>query len=135
MPRKRQQTESAGIDRRQETRHAVKRPCSVAPDSPPAEALSGTTTNVSRSGMLVRFPALTKPGVLPKVGDQARVVIELPPSANYAPRTLECNARVIRSEESEDHTPALAFEVLRMVIRERDDKAGCDSSGAAPLVQ
>jgi len=107
----------------------------VDPEAPPSERLTGTTANVSRSGILVRFPELTTPGELPQVGEQARVVIDLPPSANYAPRTLDCTARVVRSEESGGSAPALAFEVHRMQIRERDERAETDAGGASHLVQ
>ena len=135
MPRKHDETGAAGIDRRHETRHAVERPCRVAPESSHADRLKGTTANVSRSGVLVRFPECFMLGELPRVGEQARVVIDLPPSADYSPRTLECSARVVRSEEALGDAPALAFEVQRMQIRERDEQAEGDSGGSSRMVQ
>ena len=135
MPRELHETESAGIDRRQEIRHAVERPCRVALESPPLDELTGVTTNVSRSGMLVRFPDFTPLGELPGIGEQARVVIDLPPSAKYAPRTLECFVRVVRAEESAGDPPALAFEVQRMQIRDRDKREESDARDSSRLVQ
>jgi hypothetical protein len=92
------------------------------------------TTNVSRSGMLVRFPAAGLSGELPRVGEQARVVIELPPSTNYSPRSLECFARVVRAEEPAGGVPCLAFEVERMQIRDRNAQDVGEAQGASRLV-
>ena len=134
MPRELHEKEPAGIDRRQETRHAVERPCRVALESPPLDELTGVTTNLSRSGMLVRFPDSAMLGELPKIGEQARVVIDLPPSAKFAPRTLECFARVVRAEGSGD-APTLAFEVQRMHIRDRDEQETSETRDSSRLVQ
>jgi hypothetical protein len=135
MPRELHDTESAGIDRRQETRHAVERPCRIALESPPLDELPGVTTNLSRSGMLVRFPDFNMLGELPKIGEQARVVIDLPPSDRFAPRTLECFVRVVRAEGSAGEAPALAFEVQRMQIRERGEREESDARDSSRLVQ
>ena len=135
MPRRRRETDSGGIDRRREARLAVERPCRVAPESPESEKLSGKTLNVSRSGILIHFPDCEMPDDLPQVGEQARVAIDLPPSENYTPRTLECSARVVRSEESAGNPPALAFKIQRMQIRDRDEEAQASVAGASGLVQ
>jgi len=135
MPREPHDTESAGIDRRQETRHAVERPCRIALESPPLDELTGVTTNLSRSGMLVRLSDFTMLGELPKIGEQARVVIDLPPSAKFAPRTLECFVRVVRAEESPGDAPALAFEVQRMQIRDRDEREESKARASSGMVQ
>ncbi|MCC7175371.1 MAG: PilZ domain-containing protein [Bryobacterales bacterium] len=124
MRRKTRKAEPAGMERRQAARHAVERPCQLEPKAPLAEQLSGVTTNVSRSGMLVRFPGLAEAGWLPGIGEQVRVVLDLPPSASYAPRSLECVARVVRTEGPAEETPALALEVSRMHIREKEKKKG-----------
>ena len=123
------------MDRRQEPRRAVERPCRLASESLPPDEMSGMTTNVSRSGMLVRFSDSCLPGVLPQVGEQARVVIDLPPSAAYAPRSLECFAHVVRSEGSPGGAPALALEVHRMQIRDRDERGESRTPGFTDLVQ
>jgi hypothetical protein len=109
---------AGGLDRRQAQRHDVTRPCRVVPETNPVVETPGVTSNISRSGMLVRFPVAELSGDLPKVGEQARVEIELPPSAQYAPRVLECHARVVRVGDPSTEEPALAFEVLRMEIRD-----------------
>jgi hypothetical protein len=135
MSREIHETESAGMDRRHELRHAVERPCRVALESPPLDELTGVTTNLSRSGMLVRFPDSSMLGALPGIGEQARVVIDLPPSTRYAPRTLECFVRVVRAEQSAGDAPALAFEVLRMQIRDRNEREGSEARDSSSLVQ
>jgi hypothetical protein len=99
------------------------------------DALTGVTSNVSRSGMLVRFPDFTPLGELPRIGEQARVVIDLPPSAEYAPRTLECFVRVVRAQGSAGDALTLAFEVQRMQIRDRDKREESDSRDSSRLIQ
>lgn len=120
MPNDIADNDASGLDRRQAQRHAVTRPCRVVPDTNPVGEAAGVTSNISRSGMLVRFPAAEFVGDLPKIGEQARIEIELPPSKHYAPRILECQARVVRAGDPSTEEPALAFEVLRMDIREND---------------
>jgi hypothetical protein len=106
-------------DRRNKLRHRMQRPCRVAAADAPSGEMTGVTADISRSGMLVRLPGMTAEDFLPKVGETARIVIDLPPSANYAPRSLECTARVVRVADSSGDEPAMAFEIQRMKIRNR----------------
>lgn len=135
MERESQDPGPAGIDRRHEARHAVERPCRVALESLPLCEVSGMTSNLSRSGMLIRIPDPDTAGELARVGARARVVIDLPASANYAPRSLECLARVVRADVSGDESPSLALEVHRMQIRERDEAAHEEAHDDSQLVQ
>jgi hypothetical protein len=116
MARKTKIQEGENLDRRIERRHAVERPCRVtlAPLAP--QGLDGITMNISRAGVLVRFPGVAISSRLPKVGSDARVVIDLPPSANYPPRVLECTGRVVRDLTAQDSSAALAFEIRTMEI-------------------
>ena len=104
-------------DRRIEFRHEVQRPCRVTPATSPKIEMGGFTTNVSRSGMLVRFRAPAFSPALPKVGEFARIFIELPSSGGFTPRSLECAGRVVRAAGDENDDPELAFEILSMKIR------------------
>ena len=129
MPRESNETEpTALMDRRQATRHAVERPCHLKLNADPSEQLSGLTTNMSRSGILVRFPEAPADGVLPSVGEQASLEVDLPPSDKYAPRSLECVGRVVRIESEGEKTSSLALEVERMHIRDRPPRKARQAS-------
>lgn len=79
--------------------------------------MGGFTTNVSRSGMLVRFQAPAFSPALPKVGEFARIFIDLPSNGSFTPRSLECAGRVVRAAGDKSDDPELAFEILSMKIR------------------
>jgi hypothetical protein len=123
MPRDSLESVNTPADRRQRRRHKLQRPCRVAPAAAPLGEITGVTTDISRSGMLVRLPGVAILDLLPKVGESARIVIDLPPSANYAPRSLECVARVVRVASPDRDNPALAFEIERMKIRSRPEQS------------
>ncbi len=127
MPNDNAGREHGGLDRRQAQRHDVERPCRVVLESNPTGEAEGVTRNISRSGMLIRFQEAELLRALPQVGEEARVVIDLPHNSQYPPRVLECFARVVRAGGSSDEDHALALEVIRMQIR---DSAGPeDGSG------
>jgi hypothetical protein len=113
-------TDGAGFERRQDRRHAVERPCRVSSGVLHPDAVPGLTMNVSRAGMLVKFPDSGISALLPRVGSQAQITIDLPPSAGYPPRSLECTGRVVREVDAPEETPVLAFEIHRMLVRDRD---------------
>lgn len=104
-------------DRRIEYRHEVQRPCRVTPATSPRIEVGGFTTNVSRSGMLVRFQAPSLSSGLPKVGEFARIFIDLPSNGSFTPRSLECAGRVVRVAGDRSDDSELAFEILSMKIR------------------
>lgn len=104
-------------DRRTEYRHEVQRSCRLTPSTSPQIEVAGITTNVSRSGMLVRFRASELAPDLPKVGEFARVYIDLPSSGSFSPRSLECSGRVVRVAGDQSDDPELAIEILTMKIR------------------
>jgi hypothetical protein len=108
---------SVAMDRRQELRHLVERPCRVASTALPEGGITGVTANVSRSGMLVRFPGAEGAGLLPMVGEPARIVMDLPSPMKFSPRALECVASAVRVLDPEKESPAVAFEIYRMKIR------------------
>jgi hypothetical protein len=103
-------------DRRQDFRHAFQRPCRVTPATNPQDEVGGITTDVSRSGMSVRIPAAACAPNVPAQGDFARVVIDLPSSGKFSPRSLECTTRVVRIAKDENGEQHVAFEVLNMKV-------------------
>ncbi len=134
MPNESAEQDQSSLDRRQAQRHEVTRPCRVVRVAEAAGEAAGVTSNVSRTGMLVRFPEVEVTGELPKIGEQARVEIDLPPNPAFSPRVLECQARVVRVGDPSTADTALAFEVLRMEIREGGDPPP-PAGPREPLVQ
>ncbi len=135
MPHDRNETEASGMDRRQEQRHTLERPCCVSSGGSFPDAVPGVTMNVSRAGMLVRFPGCRVSALLPKVGARAKIVIDLPRSAAYPPRSLECTGRVVRAAGSDDAVPAMAFEIHRMLVRNSEARPGPAARRRSRLVQ
>jgi hypothetical protein len=135
MARKTQTQESENLDRRIERRHRVERPCRVTVGPLAPEGLDGVTLDISRAGVLVRFPGVAISSLLPKVGADARVVIDLPPSANFPPRVLECDGRVVRDLTAQDSSAALAFEIRTMQIAENAQPAPPKSRTRKKMVQ
>src|SRR5512138_2501125 len=133
MARKTQSSES--LDRRIERRHHVERPCRVTLGPAAPEGIDGMTMNISRAGVLVRFPGVGISSLLPKIGADARVIIDLPPSANYPPRTLECKGRVVRDLTAQDSSAALAFEIQQMQICENEPPSRRKARSRKKLVQ
>jgi PilZ domain len=127
--------ELAPQDRRIEFRHEVQRPCRVTPATSPQIEMGGFTTNVSRSGMLVRFQALSLSPALPKVGEFARIFIDLPSNGRFTPRSLECAGRVVRAAGDRSDDSELAFEILSMKIRARRAPRAPRKSERLDLVQ
>lgn len=134
MARKKKADAAVSLDRRREQRHEVARPCRVKADSLTPEGIDGVTLNISRAGVLIKFPDSSVSCLLPKVGASARVVIDLPPSTNYAPRSLECTGRVVRDEASSDDAPVLAFQIQRMEVRDTEPHPRPASDDRRPLV-
>lgn len=134
MPNDNAGRENGGLDRRQAQRHDVERPCRVVLESKPEGEAEGVTRNISRSGVLIQFPEMELARVLPRVGEEARVVIDLPPSSQYPPRVLECFARVVRAGGSSKDDRALALEVIRMQIRDAD-RPEDDAGKRSPVLQ
>ncbi len=135
MSDSRDERDEAGFERRQERRHPVERACEVRTGAPDRAVVPGLTLNISRTGMLVKFPQCDLWQLLPQVGSQARITIDLPPSESYPPRTLECTGRVVREADSPNDAPILAFEIRRMLVRDRDTDCAAGKQKRARLVQ
>ncbi len=85
--------------------------------------------------MLVRFQAPAFAPDLPKVGEFARVFIDLPTNGSFTPRSLECAGRVVRVEGEERDEPELAFEILTMKIRAKQSPRAPRKRERQDLVQ
>ncbi len=82
---------------------------------------------MSRTGALVRFYHVDASEVLPKVGEAAPLEIDLPTSPSFAPRHLQCMAVVVRVDALETDRLAVAFELRRVRVEERQKKASSNT--------
>ena len=109
----------AGKDPRRGRRFSLSLSCSYMSPSLGFAQLAGKTCDMSRTGVLARFP---KPGaseVLPKVGETALLEIDLPSSPNFSPRFLQCMAIVVRVLNEGNENLSVAFELRRIRVEDR----------------
>ncbi len=110
-------------DPRRGRRFSLSLSCSCKSPSSEFAQLAGRTCDMSRTGVLARFP---KPGAseaLPKVGETALLEIDLPTSPNFSPRFLQCMAIVVRVLDVETDHLTVAFELRRIRVEDRHKKA------------
>jgi hypothetical protein len=79
--------------------------------------LSGITSDISRSGMLIQFKNSGPSKAGPHVGDPARIVLDLPRGQNFPARCLDCVATVVRVTAPAIGPRLLAFQFRRIRIR------------------
>ena len=79
--------------------------------------VGGLTEDISRSGLRVAF---TGQDSVPAVGEQVRIVIDLPSSPEISPRCLECAAEAVRAPRDDAHH-TVAFRMLRWWIRDAQE--------------
>jgi hypothetical protein len=101
-------------------------PCHVTSPYTRSIRIAGTTLNMSRTGVLVRFYHLGASEALPQVGEVAPLEIDLPTGPSISPRILRCMAVVVRILEVETDHLAVAFELRRVRVEERHEKASFD---------
>jgi hypothetical protein len=109
--------EVSSLERRQEHRHEIRRPCFVYPCDQELAGIEAVTRDVSRRGILVQFPGGVFPEILRRVGNSARIWIDLPSNSRYSRRYLEHQARVVRVSETKRSVPLVAFEIYRVRVR------------------
>lgn len=112
-------------ERRRGYRFDMRLTCRVSFPRKASDKVSGTTQDVSRSGLLILFPENELPKV-PAVGDMARIVLDLPKAPDSSPKCLDCMARVVRINDAELGHRLVAFEVRSMRFTGRNEP---DSSG------
>jgi len=113
-------------DPRRGRRFALQLRCHVTPSLAQCIRISGTTLNMSRTGVLARFYHLDASEALPKVGGVAPLEIDLPTCPGSAPRSLHCIAVVVRVVAVETDHLAVAFELRRVRVGERQKQASFD---------
>ena len=107
-------------DARRGKRFQVQLPCEVSSPSRVFGNLSGVTQNMSRSGVLAAFRNTEISRPMPRVGDVARIVVELPLDAALGRRCVEGLGYVVRMGQNPGQ---VAFEFRRSRF------CPCDSVG------
>ncbi len=105
------------LDARRAMRFPIRLACHVAPPSQVLDELPGITLNMSRNGLLATFEQREFMQSLLELGGTARVIVELPGSANLPRRCLECMGRVVRVEQG-PASQKVAFELERLEFRD-----------------
>jgi PilZ domain-containing protein len=77
---------------------------------------TGQTINVSRTGLLIRFPAAIADD-LPRPGDLVRVEVQSPETDGPEKRILHCDGLVIRVEQDRNEEALLGLQVESMRFR------------------
>jgi hypothetical protein len=120
-------------ERRHTTRFQLRLSCRIVSPFHSFSTLGGITENVSRSGLLVNLAAEGPAEESPKMGNSAHVVLDLPETPSSAPKCLECEATIVRIEDTEEGARRLAFRVRRMQFRDRQEIAATSADvPAAP---
>lgn len=87
------------------------------------DRLTGTTCEMSRTGVLARFSEPGASEAWPQVGETAVLEIDLPSSPNISPRLLRCIVTVVRVLEVEPNQLSVAFELRRVGVKELHKRA------------
>jgi len=115
--------EHRAMEKRHGRRFQLSLVCRVTLAWRESRELTGSTANISRSGVKIVFQDVKDRSELPGVGESVRILIDLPHSTNIAPRCMECLGAAVRVETVEDVRFAVAFEIRRIRV--------CDRSGQA----
>lgn len=120
----------SAVERRRGQRFPLRLPCRVTAAFRETSEWTGSTNDISRSGVRVLLVNVAYPGKLPRLGESVRVLIDLPHSANIAPRCLECMGTAVRKVPGENQELLLAIEIR---IRVCDQKGKTYQPGDSPL--
>jgi hypothetical protein len=112
---------ATAVERRGGKRYLLRLACRVTSWDKHFEAMQGTTTDISRTGVRVVFPDEVAPLKL-HIGEAACVLIDLPHSPYFTPRQLECMSRVVRIGDEDPTGPTAAFEIVRTRVREQNGR-------------
>jgi hypothetical protein len=115
---------AAGLaDRRRWRRFEMRLACRILSPEMRFEALIGITHDVGRSGALVMLRGQPASAGWMRVGDRARLMLELPRHTNFSPRCLECKAKVVRIDIAGEDRFSVGYKIQRMRVCSRDGHA------------
>lgn len=102
------------VERRRYQRIATKLRCALVGTSPVVERWIGVTENISRQGLLIRWPRGGPPEAVVRVGCPVWVEVEWPMDDRSEKTYLRCQGRVIRvSTDPETGATLVAVSVRR----------------------
>jgi hypothetical protein len=99
------------MDRRKTSRVDLRLTCRIVNQGLVSENSGGTTENISRNGLLLRW---TRPVPVPQTGAALRVELELPSEGMFAPRVIRCDSTVVRVIAGENGQSYIALKVNTM---------------------
>src|SRR6185312_10362042 len=99
------------MDRRTTSRVDFRLTCRIVNQGLVSENSGGTTENISRNGLLLRW---TRPAPVPQAGSALRVEVELPSEGVFAPRVIRCDSTVVRVIAGDDGQSRIALKVDTM---------------------
>lgn len=99
------------MDRRTTSRVDLRLACRIVNQGSVSENSGGTTENISRNGLLLRW---TRPAPVPAAGSALRVELELPSEGVFAPRVIRCDSTVVRVIDGENGQSHVALKVNTM---------------------
>ena len=99
------------MDRRTKSRIDLRLNCRIVGSPALSENSGGTTENISRNGLLLRWTRATP---APEAGSPLRVEVELPSDGVFAPRLMRCDSTVVRVIPGEDGQSHVALKVKTM---------------------
>jgi len=114
--------QDTALERRRGQRFPLRLPCRVTAAFRETSEWTGSTNDISRSGVCVLLADVADTGKLPRLGDSVRVLIDLPHSANITRRCLECMGTAVRKEPRENREFLLAVEIRRIRVCDRNGK-------------
>lgn len=99
------------MDRRTTSRVDLRLSCRIVNHGSVSENSGGTTENISRNGLLLRW---TRSTPVPKAGAALRVELELPSEGVFAPRVIRCDSTVVRVIDGDNGQSHVALKVNTM---------------------
>ena len=101
------------MNRRDDDRVQMQLPCRVEFPAFWPGAQPGFTANMHRSGLMVAC-RLKQGRELPALGAAASVHIELPPSQHFPPKSMRCDATLLRVEQMGENEFQFAMQILNV---------------------
>jgi hypothetical protein len=80
--------------------------------------MTGSTENISRSGMAIRIPSAEPPAPAPVAGDYCEIYLELPQHPRSTKRSLFCRSAVAWVRELEPNGLIVGLSVDAMEFRD-----------------
>lgn len=105
------------MERRQDSRVAVRLPCHLARLGGKSRQFVGQTKNISRGGVLLEWDSDLS-ARLPRPGELLDLEVELPANHSFRRKCLYCQVTAVRLAEQGDGRRLVAFQIHQMKFRD-----------------